>query len=258
MALTDKTVASTYKDLLTLNNSNSGVEGNGTVVQDGNGTNTALTLGTRNSKFQPNLDHTATFTVENAAGDEILRVDATNKLVKVNETQVVANTQYLRFFVHDLDVDNGTHYGVPLNGKYGTNPHPNTEVTFGTGTDPSAASISNNGDDWIHYLHYVDTNITVDAVNVLVGGDTATGDGLNFHLLNLATGDTLTIDEWSSTTVVADNTPVATAGYEQFYRIPLSIQSANVDAGNYLALTVEGDGTNSDYSINAQVRYHLR
>ena len=82
---------------------------------------------------------------------------------------------------------------------------------------------------------------------------------MNFHLLNLATGDTLTIDEWSSTTVVADQSlPVATAGYEQFYRIPLSIQSANVDAGNYLALTVEGDGTNSDYSINAQVRYHLR
>ena len=258
MALTDKTVASTYKDLLTLNNSNSGVASGGTTIQDGNGTNTALTLGTRNSKFQPASDHTSTFLVENAAGDDILKVDTSNKLVKVNQTQVAANTQYLRFFVHDLDVDNGTHYGVPLDGKYGTNPHPNTEVTFGTSTDPSAASISNNGDDWVHYLHYVDTNITVDAVNVLVGATGATGDSLNFHLLNLATGDTTTIDEWSSTTVVADDSGTSNAGYEQFYRVVLNIQSANVDAGNYLALTVEGDGTNSDYSINALIRYHLR
>jgi hypothetical protein len=253
MALTDKTVASTYKDLLTLNNSNSGATSAGTTIQDGNGTNTALTLGTRNSTFRPATDHTAILSVENAAGDDILRVDTSNKLVKVNETQSIANTQYLRFGYNDIDVDSGTHIGVPIMGAI-----TNANVTFGTSTDPSAPNVSNNGDDWIHYLHYVDTNITVDAVNVLVGATAATGDSLNFHLLNLATGDTTTIDEWSSTTVVADDSGTSNAGYEQFYRVVLNIQSANVDAGNYLALTVEGDGTNSDYSINALIRYHLR
>ena len=253
MALTNKTIANTYKDLLTLNNSNSGVAAAGTLVQDGNGSDTSLTLGTRNSKFKPTVDHTFTFLVENTSGDDILRVDTTNKVVRVNETQAVANTQYLRFSANDIDVDNGTHIGVPVAGQVA-----NAAVTFGTGTNPSAPSVSNNGDDWIHYLHYVDTNITVDAVEILVGATTASGDGINFHLLNLATGDSTTIDEWSSTTVVADDSGIVSAGYEQFYRVQLSIQSADVDAGNYLALTIEGNGTNSDYSVNALVRYHLR
>lgn len=253
MALTDKTIASTYKDLLTLNNSNNGVAAAGTKIQDGNGTNTALTLGSRNSKFQPVSDHTSIFLVENAAGDDILRVDTTNKLVKVNETQLVANTQYLRFFGHDINVAAGYHQLVALGGHA-----PNTEKTLNNGTNPVVPSFSNDADDFIHYLHYVDTNITVDAVNILVSATGATGDAINFHLVSLATGDTTTVDEFSSITVVADDTGISNAGYEQFYKVALNIQSANVDAGDYLALTIESDGTNSDYSVNAQVRYHLR
>tara|TARA_R110002020_G_scaffold434637_1_gene644760 strand:+ start:273 stop:1043 length:771 start_codon:yes stop_codon:yes gene_type:complete len=256
MALTDKTVANTYKDLLHLNNSNSGATANGTVVQDGNGTNTGLTLGTGKVKFTPSADSTTTMLVQNASGTNILNVDSTNNVVKAGETLSNVNTQYLRFFVHDLNVDNGTHIGVPF---YAGGVIPNAAVTFGTSANPSAPSVSNNGDDWIHYLHYVDTDITIDAVNVLVGATAATGDSINFHLLNLATGDSTTIDEWSSTTVVADQSSVTVnAGYEQFYRVPLDIQSADVASGNYLALTIEGNGTNSDYSVNALVRYHLR
>ena len=259
MALTDKTIAGTYKDLLQLNNSNSGATANGTVVQDGNGTNTGLTLGTDKTKFTPGSDSTTTMLVTNAAGTNIFNVDSTNSVVKAGATLSNVNTQYLRFYGHDIDVDNGTHYGVPVIGIYGTAPVPNTEITFGTGTDPSAPAVSNNGDDWIHYLHYVDVNITIDEVTVLVGANGATGDSINFHLLNLATGDSTTIDEWSSTTVVADQSSVTVnAGYEQFYKVVLDIQSANVDSGNYLAFTIEGNGTNSDYSVNALVRYHLR
>ena len=253
MALTDKTIATTYKDLLTLNNSNSGVTASGTTIQDGNGTNTALTLGTRNSKFQPNSDHTQVFVVDNAAGDNLLTVDTTNKLVKVNETQLAANTQYLRFSANDIDVDSGTHIGVPVSGQTA-----NAVVTFGTGTNPAVPTQTVTADDWIHYIHYVDTNITVDAVNILMGATAATGDSLNFHLCSLATGDTATVDEWSGITVVADDSGTTNAGYEQFYKVGLTVQSADVDAGDYLALTIEGNGTNSDYSVNALIKYHLR
>ena len=107
-------------------------------------------------------------------------------------------------------------------------------------------------------MHYVDTNITVDAVTILVGGNAASGDALNFHLCSIATSDGTTVSSWSGTTIVADHVGMANAGYEQFYRESLSIQSADVDAGNYLALTIEGNGTNSDYSVNALVRYHIR
>ena len=253
MAFTGKKHSETYKDILNFGNSNSGVTGAGTVIQDGNGTSTALTLGTRNSKFQPNSDHTQVFVVDNAAGDNLLTVDSTNKIVKVNETQLVANTQYLRFSANDIDVDSGTHIGVPVAGQVA-----NTAVTFGTSANPSTPTLSNNLDDVIHYLHYVDTNITIDSVNVLVGATTATGDSLNFHLIALATGDTTTVDEFSGATVCFDDSGTSNAGYEQFYRVALDIQSADVDAGDYLALTIEGDGTNSDYSVNALVRYHLR
>ena len=254
MALTDKTIAGTYKDLLHLNNSISGATANGTVVQDGNGTNTGLTLGTGKVKFTPSADSTTAMLVQNAGGTNIFNVDSTNNVVKSGATLSNVTTQYLRFSANDIDVDNGTHIGVPVAGQVA-----NAAVTFGTGTDPSAPAVSNNGDDWLHYLHYVDVDIAVDAVTVLVGATAASGDSINFHLANLATSDSTTIDEWSGTTIVADQSSVTVnAGYEQFYRIPLDIQSANVDAGNYLALTIEGNGTNSDYSVNALVRYHLR
>ena len=254
MSLTDKTIANSYKDLLQFDNSNNGVGGSGTLVKDGEGNSTMMTLGKRNTTMKPStVNHAQTFRVQNISGNNILNVDTSNSLVKVNETQTTANTQYLRFMAKGIDVDNGTHIGVPVS------PEPaGAVVTFGTATDPAAPSVSNNGDDWVHYLHYVDTNITVDAVSILVGGDASGGDALNFHLCSLATSDGTTINSWSGTTIVADHVGMANAGYEQFYRESLSIQSADVDAGNYLALTIEGNGTNSDYSVNALVRYHLR
>tara|TARA_Y100001973_G_scaffold101351_1_gene164307 strand:+ start:459 stop:1223 length:765 start_codon:yes stop_codon:yes gene_type:complete len=254
MSLTDKTIANSYKDLLQFDNSNNGVGGSGTLVKDGEGNSTMLTLGQRNTTMKPSTtNHSQTFRVQNMSGDNILVVDTLKNQVKVNETQTKANTQYLRFGYNDIDVDNGTHIGVPIMGAI-----TNAAVTFGTATDPEAPSISNNGDDWIHHLHYVDTNITVDAVTILVGANGASGDALNFHLCSLATSDGTTINSWSGTTIVADHVGMANAGYEQFYRESLSIQSADVDAGNYLALTIEGNGTNSDYSVNALVRYHIR
>ena len=253
MALTDKTVASTYKDLLHVDNSNSGLSTTGTTVKDGDGASSCIGLGKNKLSVTPAANSTANVAMSNASGDVLLKVDGTNKLVSVNETQAVANTQYLRFIAKSIDIDSGTHIGVSIN------PDVSGTVTFGTAGDPVAPAINNNGDDWVHFLHYVDTNITVDAVQILVGANAPLGDDLNFHLCNLATGDSTVIDEWSSTTIVADQSSTTTSvGYEQFYRIALDIQSANVDAGNYLALTIEGDGTSSDYSVNALVRYHLR
>ena len=255
MSLTNKTIAGSYKDLLHLNNNGTGVSATNThVVKDGNGTSTSLQVGKRGTLIKGHANTVSTFNVTDITNNSALEVDTTNLLVKVNSTQSYANTQYLRFGAKDIDVDNGTHIGVPVAGMGA-----NTAITFGTNAEPSAPAISNNGDDWIHYLHYVDTNITVDAVNILLGGTTANGDSLNFHLLSLATSDTTSVDEWSSTTVVADQSSVTVnAGYEQFNRVALDVQSEDVNAGNYLALTIEGNGTNSDYSVNALVRYHLR
>ena len=252
MALTDKTIANTYKDLLQVENSNNGLNSTMTV-KDGAGVSSCAGLGPNQLIIAPGANAINNFQVADASGNALLKVNGSSQVVNVGVTQSFANTQYLRFGQRNIDVDSGTHIGVPVAGLI-----PNDNVTFGTGANPAVPTISNNGDDFIPYLHYVDTNITVDAVQVLVGATAATGDSLNFHLCSLATGDTTTVDEWSGITVVADDSGTTSAGYEQFYRVALDIQSADVDAGDYLALTIEGNGTNSDYSVNALVRYHLR
>jgi len=253
MALTNKTVAGSYKDLLQVDNSNSGLTSSGKTIKDGDGNSSCLALGANRITVTPSANSTANVTMNNASGDVLLKVDGTNKLVNVNETQLAANTQYLRFGAKDIDVDNGTHIGVPIAGMGA-----NAAVTFGTSANPGAPTMSNNGDDWLHYLHYVDTNITIDSVIILTGATTATGDTLGYHLIALGTGDTSVVDDMTSTTVVADQTAWANGGYEDMYKHQLTVQSADVDAGDYLALTIEGNGTNSDYSVNALVRYHLR
>ena len=257
MSLTGKNTSNSYKDLLNLDNGNNGVDSTARVVKDGDGGSSAIKLSNRHLYVIPNLNSSGSFVVTDVSSDAVLVAHTTDKVVKVNETQSIANTQYLRFFGHDIDTNNGTHYGVPLAcGIQGTTP--NAEVTFGTGTDPTTPTLSNNLDDVLHYMHYVDTNITVDAVNVMVGGTASSGDSLNFHLISLEPDDNETIDAFSTVAVVADDSGTSTSGYGQFYRVAMDIQSANVNAGYFLALTVEGNGTNADYSINAQIRYHLR
>ena len=252
MALTNKTIANTYQDLLQVENSNNGLNGTLTV-KDGAGVSSCAGLGPNQLIIAPGANSINNFQVADASGNALLKVNGSSQVVNVGVTQSFANTQYLRFSANDIDVDNGTHIGVPVSGQTA-----NAVVTFGTSANPAVPTQTVTADDWIHYIHYVDTNISVDSVQVLVGATAATGDSLNFHLCSLRTTDTTTVDAWSGITVVADDSGTANAGYEQFYRVALDIQSADVDAGSYLALTIEGDGTNSDYSVNALVRYHLR
>ena len=62
----------------------------------------------------------------------------------------------------------------------------------------------------------------------------------------------------SSGTVIADGGDVVNAGYEQAYYQQMTVQSANVDAGKVILFIFRPDSVNSDYSINATIKYHLR
>ena len=62
----------------------------------------------------------------------------------------------------------------------------------------------------------------------------------------------------SSGVVVADGSNITNAGYEQIYYQNMTIQSANVSAGKVILFTFASDTINSDYSINATVKYHIR
>ena len=87
MALTNKTIASTYGDILQVDNSGSGRTANGTVVKDGLGQSTALTLGGDKIKITPSSDSTTAVTIETSGGTDLLVVDTTNSLIKAGTTQ---------------------------------------------------------------------------------------------------------------------------------------------------------------------------
>ena len=67
-----------------------------------------------------------------------------------------------------------------------------------------------------------------------------------------------TSGDLSSGTVVAHGADIVNAGYEQSYYQQLTIDSANINAGKILLFTFRSDSINSDFTINATIKYHLR
>ena len=92
MALTNKTIASTYGDILQADNSGSGRTANGTTIKDGLGQSTALTLGQNKLHVKPSSDQTDAVVIETSGGTDLLVVDSTNSAIKLGTSQSYANT----------------------------------------------------------------------------------------------------------------------------------------------------------------------
>ena len=256
--LTGKTPAATYKDLLKIENSNVGIDDTLRQVQDGTGDGSALYIETNSIKVKPEADDTALLDVHDKDGNSKFKVDTSNDLVTA--IGHYTNTQYAYFGVTSTDAlpsANNTHTAVPFGNLFGSNP----EVTFGTGTNPATSlTVSSTADDLIGVLWYIPDNISVDAVHIWVAGSLTTGDTLKFHLMkyDIVSADGATCGDLSNGTVVADGADITHDGNEQADYQSLTIQSANVDSGEVVLLMINSGGTNSDYSINATVKYHLR
>jgi hypothetical protein len=76
MALTNKTIASTYGDILQTDNSGSGRTANGTNIKDGLGQSTALTLGQNKLHIKPSSDQTDAVVIETSGGTDLLQLKA--------------------------------------------------------------------------------------------------------------------------------------------------------------------------------------
>ena len=93
MSLTGKTKASTYKDILQMNNSNSGVSNSPRSVVDGEGTVSALLLSDDSVIVDPQEhDGTVTFLVQDKDNNNLFAVDTTNDVVKAGIGQHIVNT----------------------------------------------------------------------------------------------------------------------------------------------------------------------
>ena len=58
-------------------------------------------------------------------------------------------------------------------------------------------------------------------------------------------------------TLLAHNSDVTNAGYEQVYLSTWTVDSAAVASGKVILATFRSDSVNSDYSLNITVKYHL-
>ena len=76
MSLTNKTIANSYKDVLQVNNGNSGVDATTRPVKDGGGAGSSLFLSDDTLQVRPVNDNTTTsFDVRNTSNTSLFSVD---------------------------------------------------------------------------------------------------------------------------------------------------------------------------------------
>ena len=260
MSLTGKSPADTYKDLLYVDNNNSGADATTRIVKTGNGSATGLLLSTRHMSFKPDADTTTTLTVRDADNNTKLQVDTTNDQVKALGNHV--NTQYAYFGIGagtSANYSGNTHIGILYQNMNVASTADNFEL--GTGTDPATSFTTADGTNTaasvvVPCLWYVPDNISIDSVIGIEGGDNATGDTTRMHLMSydFTSGSTSCL---TNGTVLASNSDVTNAGSEQAYLSTFTVSSATVTSGKVIVATFRSDSVNSDYSLNITVKYHL-
>ena len=262
MSLTGKTKASTYKDLLQMNNSNSGIDASTRVIVDGEGTESVLAISDDVCVIKPkNDDGTTLFQVTDKDANNLLRVDSSNDLVKAGIGQHIVNTNIKEFAMDYTEANPAvadTWYALVSTFNHSDS----NELTMGTGSTPATTlTIANTANIVVKHYWYVPFNITIDSCNVLWGSDAADNEDVKFSVMsytvdtgNASTGGDLSsgVENCVSPAVVTD------AGREQIYYQALTVSTADVDSGKVIMACVAQDGTNADLSINMQLVYHLR
>jgi len=264
MSLTNKTFASYYKNIVgVFKTANTGITSSPQGLRDGAGNKSCIALSDDVLYIQPQNDNTLeTLRVVNQSGSAVLKVDTTNSKVLAGASQVAVNTQYAYFGVSSLtglSAVAGTHYLIPFGNTWATT----AAIAFGTGTNPSTSydvSANNNGDDLTVCLWYVPDNITIDQVYLLAGGNAASGDTINIHLLSFDfdAGAGAGKGDLSNGIVIAGGADIASLGYENVIYQSTAPSSADVDAGKVIVATFESNGTNSDYACQIVTKYHIR
>ena len=257
-SLAGKSPANTYKSLLKVADETNGVTTSASKIEDGEGTESCTSIGTRALRVQPAANTTNTFDVKNTSGTALLTVDSSNSVVKVGTSQVSATTQLLTFAAYRLVPSaSGTHMVVGLGGlEYATEM---AERTLGTGTDPSTSlNSTTTTDDYTNAIFPVPYNMTIDAVKVLSSTDTDTDTTLNFHLMSYdMVADGTTSDGDLSNGVVLADGQATSVDRSVTKTTDLTIQSSSVTSGKVIMCTVENETNTDDINLQVQVKYHI-
>ena len=152
----------------------------------------------------------------------------------------------------------GTNWtGIPSSGQT-----TQTRIEMGSGSTPDASfNVTLGGDDLVGHIFYVPVNITIDSCSVWAGADASSGDTIQFSVMgfDIDTSNTATGGDISNgTELCVSPSTITNAGYEQSYFQQLTVSSANIDAGKAIMAFIKSNGTNSDYSVNMNLVYHIR
>ena len=265
----NRTYASRFKtDVSVDQTTNTGYDSTARLLVSADGASSAASLSDDGLSVKPVNDNTTgTMLVKNSGGSNILSVDTTNSKVLVGASQVAANTNYAHFgidYVGSAANIADTHMAIP----FGLSESSVSYVSMGSSTSSSfndtnpatSLTITTTAHSVVNMFWYIMDDITVDAVKWWSGADAAAGDDIATHLMayTVDSANGSTGGDLSGGVVVADGATITNAGYEQAYYQSMTIQSANVDAGKVVLFTLASDTINSDYSINATVKYHIR
>ena len=260
MSLTGKTKASSYKDILQMNNSNNGVGASVKPVVDGEGTASAISISDNQFAVRPqDTDGTSIVKVSDKDGNILFVVDSTNDVVKANGHIVNTNIKEFALDFTEASPDTADTWHA-LTSTF--NHTDNNELEMGTGSTPATTlTISSTAYIAVKHYWYVPFNITIDSCNVWFGADAASGDVVKFSVMsytvdsaNGSTGGDLS----SGVENCVSPSTITGAGREQAYYQALTVSTADVDAGKVIMACVAQDGTNSDLSVNLNLVYHAR
>ena len=261
MSFTGKSPADTYKDILNIDNSNSGVDSTARIVESGNGSETAISLSDRSLKVKSNTNNTTALDVSNASNASKFSVDTTNNQVKALGHHV--NTQYAYFGVSSgvgANFVTNRHHVLSFGGNTQTDALADN-FQLGTGTDPDTSFTTADGAGTdasviVPCMWLVPDNITIDGVFSLEGGDNATGATTRMHLMSYTfnSGSTSALADG---VLLAHNSDTTNAGSEQAYKSTFTIDSASVAANKVILATFLTTDVTGDYSASVIVKYHL-
>ena len=262
MSLTGKTKAGSYKDILQMNNSNSGIDTTVRNVVDGEGTASVISLSDDQLNVTPqNDDNSRVFGVVDKDANYLLTVDSNNDLVKAGIGQHIVNTNIKEFAMDSQEASPDT--ADTWHALTSSSNHTDTnELEMGTGSTPATTlTIANTAYLAVKHYWYVPFDITIDSCNVWFGADAASGDVVKFSVMaytaDNANGST-SGDLSSGTEVCVSPATITGAGREQIYYQALTVSTADVPVGKVIMACVAQDGTNADLTVNMQLVYHLR
>ena len=258
MSLTDKTILSTYKDILIIENSNAGFDTNIDQVKSGSGNGSSLYLSTNNLKVQPTADSTTNTTVYDKDGNILFVIDSSNDAVKALGNHV--NSQYKEFGLYDFSPTQGYHHPmISKNMMFSDSGEDYIgQTAFGSnGTDPvTTLDISGATEaDVLVSMWYIQDAMTIDSIRVIATCDSS--NDLNFNVFSYDLDTSSNHGDLSGGTLIAHINTVISATATTVKTDTLVIDSASIAANKIIVVFAENEGGTGDITCQAIIKYHL-